>query len=53
MFIIERVNLNNFITNNVTNVSHMFCRCSSLNDLNINNFNTKNVIYIRSIFYGC
>ena len=37
---LKELNLNNFNTNNVTNMSYMFYGCSSLKELNLNNFNT-------------
>ena len=56
MFIIKRIkelNLNNFNTNNVTNMRGMFDGCSSLKELNLNNFNTNNVTDMRCMFGGC
>ena len=47
------INLNNFNTNNVTDMSGMFDGCSSLKELNINNFNTNNVTDMYRMFYGC
>ena len=41
---LKELNLTNFNTNNVTNMSSMFDGCSSLKELNLNNFNTNNVI---------
>ena len=40
---LESVNLSNFNTQNVTNMSYMFSDCSCLNNLNLSNFNTQNV----------
>ena len=40
---LKELNLNNFNTNNVTNMYGMFWGCSSLKELNLNNFNTNNV----------
>ena len=40
-------------TNNVENMSWMFCDCSSLKELNLNNFNTNNVTYMSKMFTGC
>ena len=40
---LKELNLNNFNTNNVTDMEGMFCCCSSLIELNFNNFNTDNV----------
>ena len=53
MFIIKKLNIINFNTNHVPNMSYMFSRCSSFEELNISNFNTNNVIDMRSMFYGC
>ena len=39
---LKELNLNNFNTNNVTDMSYMFYGCSSLKELNLNNFNTNN-----------
>ena len=38
-----KLNISNFNTNNVVDMSFMFNECSSLKDLNISNFNTNNV----------
>ena len=46
------LNLSNFNTNKVTNMSGMFWNCSSLTSLNLSNFNTNNVINMLSMFYG-
>ena len=42
-----------FNTNNVTNMSYMFSKCSSLNELNLSNFNTNNVSNMNYMFDGC
>ena len=47
------LNLNNFNTNNVTNMNRMFSGCSSLKELNLNNFNTNNVTDMGGMFYRC
>ena len=39
---LKELNLNNFNTNNVTNMNDMFYRCSLLKELNLNNFYTNN-----------
>ena len=41
---LKELNLSNFNTNNVNNMSGMFSGCSSLEELNLSNFNTNNVI---------
>ena len=53
MFISKELNLSNFNTNNVTDMSYMFSECSSLKELNLNNFNTNNVTNMREMFRGC
>ena len=50
---LKELNLNNFNTNNVTDMSHMFLGCSSLKELNLNNFNTNNVTDMNWMFNGC
>ena len=50
---LKELNLNNFNTNNVTNMSFMFSGCSSLKELNLNNFNTNNVTDMYGMFDGC
>ena len=50
---LKELNLNNFNTNNVTNMSCMFSLCSSLKELNLNNFNTNNVTDMRGMFRYC
>ena len=50
---LKELNLNNFITNNVTDMESMFCGCSSLKELNLNNFNTNHVANMRYMFYEC
>ena len=47
--------LSNFNTNNVTDMSHMFSECSSLNELNLSNFNTNKVKLTKMsfMFFGC
>ena len=42
-FSLKKLNLSNFNTNNVTDMSGMFSGCSSLEELKFSNFNTNNV----------
>ena len=53
MFIIKELNLNNFNTNNITNMSFMFTGCLSFKELNLNNFNTNNVTNMSFMFHRC
>ena len=39
--------------NNITNISNVFCECSSLIDIDLSNFNTNNVTNMRYMFYKC
>ena len=50
---LKELNLKNFNTNNVTDMSRMFFGCSSLKELNLNNFNTNNVTNMIGMFSGC
>ena len=47
------LDVSNFDTSNVTDMSAMFGVCLSLISLDLSNFNTSNVTDMRSIFYGC
>ena len=47
------LNLSNFNTQNITNISHMFGNCNSLTNINLSNFNTQNVTNMNSTFSGC
>ena len=44
------LNLSNFNTNNVNNMSRMFSNCSSLTSLNLSNFYTNNVTFVINMF---
>ena len=48
-----KLDLSNFNTENVTNMSTMFAFCSKLNNLDIKNFNTNTVIDMSFMFAGC
>ena len=50
---LTNINLSNFNTQNVIDMSYMFYQCSSLKNVNISNFNTQNVKYIKDMFDGC
>ena len=49
---IKELNLSNFHTNKVNDMSFMFSFCLSLEELNLSNFNTNNVTEINGIFNG-
>ena len=48
-----QLNLSNFNTSKVTNMSFMFEDCSALTQLDISNFDTSNVIEMYSMFCIC
>ena len=50
---INKLNLSNFNTQNVTNMEYMFDGCKSLNDLDLSNFNTQNAINMEFMFNKC
>ena len=47
------LDLTNFDTHNITNMSCMFVNCSNLSYLNLSNFDTHNVIDMSSMFSYC
>ena len=51
--LLKLINLNNFKTDNVTNMESMFSACLSLKELNLTNFNTNNVTDMKWMFVGC
>ena len=46
------LNLSNFNTNNVNDMSFMFFYCSSLTFLDLSNFNTNDVNDMNNIFFN-
>ena len=47
------LDLSNFNTQNVTDMSNMFSGCKSLISLDLSNFNTQNVTDMSNMFSGC
>ena len=47
------LDLKNFNTQNVTDMSRMFKNCSALTTLNLQNFNTQNVTDMSKMFWWC
>ena len=45
--------INNFNTNQVTNMKAMFNKCNKLEYLDLSNFDTSNVTDMGYMFYGC
>ena len=50
---LSELNLTNFFTDNVTDMSGMFVGCISLQELNLSNFNTNNVKDMSFMFWRC
>lgn len=50
---LRSINLNNFDTSNITNMSYMFAGCINLTSLNVSKFKTANVIDMSSMFLDC
>ena len=50
---IKKLDLSNFKTDNVKNMSGMFNGCYFLEELDLSNFNTNNVTNMSSMFYLC
>ena len=50
---LTNINLSNFNTQNVKDMSGMFFDCSSLTDINLSNFNTQNVTNMFEMFKEC
>ena len=50
---LKELDLSNFNTENITDMSYMFYNCSSLKKLNISNFNVNKVKVVNYMFYGC
>ena len=53
MQIFEKVIFSDFIINNTTDMSKMFCGCSSLNEVVFFHFKAKNIIYMNNMFEEC
>ena len=48
--LLEELNLSNFDTNNVTDISGMFSKCFELKKIELSNFNTNNAENMRFLF---
>ena len=51
--LLEDLNLSNFVTKNVVNISFMFCGCPLLKEINISNFIINNTMDTSYMFFGC
>ena len=50
---LTNINLSNFNTKNVMNMSKMFSNCFKLTNINLSNFNTQNVMNMSGMFSKC
>ena len=50
---LANIDLSNFNTKNISNMSHMFYECSSLTNINLSNFDTTKVKDMSYMFYEC
>ena len=50
---LTNIDLSNFDSNFINDISFMFYKCKSLKNINLANFNTSNVTDMNSLFYGC
>jgi surface protein len=51
--VLKELNITNFRTKNITDMSFMFSGCSSLKELDISNIKFNDKIDINKIFYRC
>ena len=50
---LKSIDISNFNTNNVTDMSLMFNECTSIKEVNLSNFNVTNVTNMYRMFFGC
>ena len=50
---LQSLDLSSFKTQNVTNMSYMFCKCFNLQSLDLSSFNTQKVTDMKYMFYEC
>ena len=50
---LKNIDLSNFNTQNITNMSYMFGECNSLKNIDLSNFNTQNVTNMCYMFFEC
>ena len=53
MFFTKKVDLTNFKTDNVNNMSSMFFGCAKLEEIIFPDLNTQNLVDTSYMFYGC
>lgn len=50
---LKKLDVSNFNTENVTNMTRTFANCYSLNELDLSNFKTDKVEKMSGMFYNC
>lgn len=50
---IEKIDLSEYDTSNIVDMSYMFAHCSSLKELNVSNFDTRRVVDMYGAFEFC
>jgi surface protein len=50
---LQSLDLSSFKTQNVTNMSYMYCKCYNLQSLDLSSFNTQKVTDMKYMFYEC
>ena len=50
---LTNIDVSNFDTKNVTDMSGMFDSCNNLTNIDVANFDTNNVTDMGCMFYGC
>ena len=53
IWVLCSINLANFNTKNVTNMSYMFYGCYSLSNVNLSNFKSRTSNNMSYMFYAC
>ena len=51
--LLQKLDVSNFNTSNVTNMDEMFSGCKLFEELNVFNFNTNEVTSMQSMFKDC
>ena len=50
---VEKIDFKQLFRENITDMSYMFCNCTSLKKIKFSNFNTNNVTNMSFMFSGC
>lgn len=50
---VDKIDVSEYDTSNIVDMSYMFANCSSLKELNVSNFDTRNVVDMYGVFKFC